>query len=46
MVEVVLEHAQMEEGLAAIKLFFLFLVFVFSFPRGGYPAERGGHIEY
>ena len=31
MVEVILEHTQMEEGSVAIKLFFLFLVFVFFF---------------
>ena len=29
MVEVILEHTQMEEGSVAIKLFFLFLVFFF-----------------
>ena len=34
LLEVMLEHAQIEEG-PAIKLFFLFLVFVFFFSCGG-----------
>ena len=45
MVEVILEHTQMEEGSVAIKLFFLFLVFFFFHVEVDL-AERGGHIGY